>query len=404
MLEDATKRFFMPCTVSLHRVFLASPGDVDEERSIVSNVIMELNKTIASAQGIVLELIRWETDTFPNFGTDAQDVINSQIEQNYDVFIGILWSRFGTATSRASSGTEEEFLSAFHRWKQNLEAVTIMLYFKDSPIQPSRMDPDQIVKVLAFKKATSAQGGLHHSFNDANDFERALRVHLSGYMKSLASRSLPVEVNATEIATLTETSQENEADKELGYFEHLQRFENSMEILNQFAKDLSEFLVFFSLRIQARTKEVGEIASLRKLTGKLDTKSSLTSSNKTADDLLNFGKSLEAHTKVFSEAYKKAIDSFQHVYSISKDFTRDAPEDTEAAEKAISSLISSIEYAHSECVKLQSTLMSMPRMSSRLNKAKRTSVEALANLLNEFVTFMDLFRMVKEMFSDLQAS
>ena len=42
-------------------------------------------------------------------GSDPQQIINSQVSDEYDIFIGILWTRFGTPTERAGSGTEEEF-------------------------------------------------------------------------------------------------------------------------------------------------------------------------------------------------------------------------------------------------------------------------------------------------------
>jgi hypothetical protein len=143
---------FMPRTAEIYQIFIASPSDVEEERNLTKSVIDELNKTIASDHNIVLELLRWETDSFPNFGDDPQDVINSQIGQNCDVFVGILWSRFGTPTNRASSGTEEEFLNVFQRWRRDPKSVTIMFYFKDAPIEPSKINLEQISKVIEFKK------------------------------------------------------------------------------------------------------------------------------------------------------------------------------------------------------------------------------------------------------------
>src|SRR5690349_22389526 len=89
-------------------VFVASPNDVREERDRIQRVVEEFNLGIAKAQGLILELIRWETHAWPDIGDDAQDVINRQIPIP-DIFIGILWKRFGTPTKRADSGTQEEF-------------------------------------------------------------------------------------------------------------------------------------------------------------------------------------------------------------------------------------------------------------------------------------------------------
>src|SRR5438309_1896456 len=98
----------MAKTVTKLVVFAASPGDVSRERDLLDTVAAELNKTLCPPLGIHLELVKWETDSFPGVASDAQALINQQIPP-YDIFIGIMWKRFGTPTGRAGSGTEEEF-------------------------------------------------------------------------------------------------------------------------------------------------------------------------------------------------------------------------------------------------------------------------------------------------------
>ena len=62
-------------------VFLASPGDVPNERRYVQEVVDELNRTVASARGIVLQVVSWENDAFPGYGMDAQALLNVQIAE-----------------------------------------------------------------------------------------------------------------------------------------------------------------------------------------------------------------------------------------------------------------------------------------------------------------------------------
>ncbi|NAR65199.1 hypothetical protein GPS57_15750 [Acinetobacter haemolyticus] len=89
----------MPQQHIVLNVFLASPSDVAYERDVIQNIINELNKTWSKNLNLRLELLRWETDVIPNFGEYSQDVINQQIGNNYDIFIGLLWSRFGMPTA-----------------------------------------------------------------------------------------------------------------------------------------------------------------------------------------------------------------------------------------------------------------------------------------------------------------
>ena len=72
------------------RIFLGSPRDLNYERDAFPNIIQRLNKAIDGLKGIVLEPVMWETDTWPGFGLDAQEVIDEQIG-TYDIFIGIMW-------------------------------------------------------------------------------------------------------------------------------------------------------------------------------------------------------------------------------------------------------------------------------------------------------------------------
>ena len=59
-----------------------------------------------------LEAVRWESHCNPGVGSNVQSVINEQIGPT-DIYVGIMWKRFGTPTGRAGSGTEEEFKAAY---------------------------------------------------------------------------------------------------------------------------------------------------------------------------------------------------------------------------------------------------------------------------------------------------
>lgn len=155
-------------------IFVASPGDVQPERDRLKIVVDELNNDVAGKLNLVLELITWQTHTYPGMGQDAQDVINKQIKPT-DIFIGIMWKRFGTPTKRAASGTVEEFQSARDLWEKN-PRTHIMFYFnrKDVPIE----DFTQVGKVQAFRKSLS-KSALIADYKGVKDFERKVRSHLT---------------------------------------------------------------------------------------------------------------------------------------------------------------------------------------------------------------------------------
>lgn len=169
----------MPRKEVVLSVFIASPQDVEEERNRIEDVIREFNQTWTREFGLRLEPVKWETHTHPDFGADAQAVINKQISQDYDFFIGIMWCSSGTPTARAASGTIEEFQLAKQRYDRDPKSVKIMVYFKDAPVPPSDIDPKQIHTIADFRSSLGKEGAFYWKFDSSDDFEELVRRHLN---------------------------------------------------------------------------------------------------------------------------------------------------------------------------------------------------------------------------------
>ncbi len=169
----------MPRQPKLLRIFVASPSDVAEERTRLESIVDEINKTISSSSGTQLELVKRETDVVPGIGAYPQDVINQQVGDNIDIFIGILWKKFGTPTTVALSGTEEEFNRAYEKHTMNPGSIRIMFYFNESPINPYDIDSEQFELVKGFRNNLGGKGILWDTYRDLNEFEKKLRMHLN---------------------------------------------------------------------------------------------------------------------------------------------------------------------------------------------------------------------------------
>jgi formylglycine-generating enzyme required for sulfatase activity len=152
---------------------------VSDERQRLAKVVDHLRTHVASAHRLDLELVRWETHVRPGAGADAQAVINPQIGA-YDLFIGILWNRFGTSTKRAESGTREEFDQAYARWQKDSSSLEIWVYFSQQPYTFNKPEEsEQKTKVLAFQKELQEKKGLLvWLYKDPPDFEEQVRGHM----------------------------------------------------------------------------------------------------------------------------------------------------------------------------------------------------------------------------------
>jgi hypothetical protein len=162
------------------RIFIASPGDVHQERDIVSIVVEELRRILRDIfqYEIELETMRWETHSWPDIGEDPQDVINQQIGE-FDLLVGIMWKRFGTPTKRALSGTGEEFNRAYEYYKA-YQRPRIMFYFRTTPFYTTDLEEiDQFNRVIQFRhKLETELGTFFWQYNDTLEFERSVREHL----------------------------------------------------------------------------------------------------------------------------------------------------------------------------------------------------------------------------------
>lgn len=128
--------------------FLASPGDLQEERNIVRESVERLNKVIGRELNWQIELLGWE-DTLPGYAR-PQSIINRDVEA-CELFLGILWRRWGQPTGEYESGFEEEFVRASSRHNTDGKPE-IWLFFKEVDIENIKDPGEQLSKVLKFKE------------------------------------------------------------------------------------------------------------------------------------------------------------------------------------------------------------------------------------------------------------
>lgn len=162
------------------QILIASPGDVQEEREVISEVIYEWNYVNSRERSVVLLPLRWETHAFPELGSAPQSVINRQVVDSCDMAIAVFWKRLGTPTSEADSGTAEEIARVGNAGKP------VMLYFSSRPVDPGTLDVDELVRLRKFKKAKYPEGLIEH-YSSVNEFREKLQKQLAMKVRELIS-------------------------------------------------------------------------------------------------------------------------------------------------------------------------------------------------------------------------
>ena len=177
-------------SISQIRIFLASPGDVADERRKVKEIVAELNRTVARDKGVTLEVITWEEDTYAAIGGDPQNVINKQIADmaTFDLFVGIMWNRIGTPTPRAESGTIEEYQLAVRAHEEHHQPE-ILFYFNLAPKSfDTREEVEQKAKVLDFRD-NLRETGLPKNYNDSSAFSAIFRHDLNLWLTKATAKT-----------------------------------------------------------------------------------------------------------------------------------------------------------------------------------------------------------------------
>ncbi len=161
---------------SIVKIFLASPGDLVEERRAAKRIVEEENRNHANALGFQMDLVGWE-DTVAQHGR-AQEIINRDLDQ-CDYFVGVVWKRWGTPPGPVGTSYTSGFEEEYERSQSRFDATNrprISLLFKAISDDDIRDAGPQLRQVLEFKRRfTEDYRGAYQTFGDLRDFEERFR-------------------------------------------------------------------------------------------------------------------------------------------------------------------------------------------------------------------------------------
>jgi hypothetical protein len=381
----------MAKTLTSLQVMVAYPDDVAEERDVLGDVIDELNLTWSHTLGLQLELVDWKTHSWPNFGSDAQAIINEEIGDDYDIFIGIMWTRFGEPTPRAQSGTAEEFDRALRRFKDWPDQLRIMFYFKSAgPTSLSDLDPEQLTLIRELKTRVDAEGGLYSEFANTNQFKSQVRMHLSKQVQEWGktwgpSSTSPLVTNRISSNELPSEATVRTDILEEGFLDLLERsqegFEDVAEILGKMTVDMQNSTVI----MQQRTQEMSDLAK-----SNADLKQRKKAINDTATDMDQYSSLLEQDVPRYSKALTTALDSLSRAMSIWSEDQMEGADEARLAFNEIRKIKDSLGEYLKSVVATRANVSAFPRVTSVFNRAKRRMISVFDSLIAEIQRGHDL--------------
>lgn len=167
------------------RVFMASPGDLTDERETIGHVEQRINATF-DRLNVRVRITGWE-QVSPELGR-PQELINPLVH-DCDIFVGLLNRRWGSETGLYSSGFEEEFAVALAR-RADGPNPAIGMFFADIPAEALADPGPQLQSVLDFQKRVREEHvGLYRTFRNGDHLAFEILGFLTSHLVSVAEEA-----------------------------------------------------------------------------------------------------------------------------------------------------------------------------------------------------------------------
>lgn len=374
--------------IKKYDVFISSPSDVAVERDIVQEAIEQINQINGSREGFLLNPISWEKDVSSQIGSHPQKIINEQIGDEYDIFVGILCSRFGQETESYNSGTEEEFFRAYERYDSAKKIPEILFYFKDPRRSELPIDPEHLLKVSKFKKKIGSLG-IYEDFDSPETLKtkviKALVKALDRLKKNVPtiSSSHDMEEKSSSPPVDSAVIKISEFDEDIGImdltemvFSAFEGFNDNLETIGTATEKLGE-------RMEARSEDLKKLQP----TGdtRKDQKNAKAILEKVAAEMQRYCHTLDQSIPNARREFSSALHCMEHAVIISHQDGISDKDEVKNLVDELKKLRPILSDVHKQTSDFRDGVSDFPRMTSKMNQAKRRTVFFINKLL-EFLS------------------
>ena len=370
----------MPRNETILSIFVASPSDVAEERNRVDEVVERINASMARRRRIRFEVLRWERDVSPDFAENGQSVINSQIPQDFDIFVGIVWHTIGTSTERHESGTIEEFELAKKRHDEDTSSVRLMLYFKESPpLSLSEIDPSQLKGVREFKTRIKDKGGFYASFHTPEDFSNKLWMDLT---RCIDDWSAEGNGEAEEVQNRRDDG-DSEAELDEGFLDLVEEFEEEMSALNVVVENMAEAMSDMGNGVTDQASEIGKIAvNMKEPISTIEKQRLRTQVKKITRIVSETLDQFVGRTKPNLSLYRKHLDGGLNAFLKALPLHIEMGVDITKQKEEVANILQAMDGMLSSIESLHESMRSVPRITTSFAQSRREVLRVLKEIIS----------------------
>lgn len=378
--------------IQLIKLFISCPGDIKDEKDSIRLIVEEVNKTTGKQNSYIVECLNWTIDTYTQIGEDPQDVINRQLETEYDILVALLWQRLGTPTKRDKSGTVEEINRAIAA-----KTKEVLVYFKTTPPENLNLiDTEQLNKVNLFKGELTEKGLLYKEFNTIENFESLFRINIINLINDrLLAKNIDTisisEVSNNDryayISGIIDEVEQNVQDREydLDVFALVEQLMSSQGILISSLDSISNSIADLTLKMNNRTRELNTFNNIRDVRLRMQKTQIIV--NLFAAELSEFNGRISQETPGFSDNFLSLVP----IYSKILLFASNSESEEDAVLKdSLVNLRKNVHEATTKCAEFLEQIVKWPSMTPRFNKSKRQTEEVLKNLTKHMLEGLKL--------------
>jgi len=156
------------------KIFLASSGELKEEREKIALFIAQENKILVKEE-LFLELVVWEYLLHSFTNERIQNYFNEEMIK-CDIVIALFYKQVGQFT-------KEEFDLAYDNFKKGNQIKNIFVFFKDDHISISEVSED-LLEVIKFKREIENFKQIYNTFDSIESLINKIKKQLDLILKN----------------------------------------------------------------------------------------------------------------------------------------------------------------------------------------------------------------------------
>lgn len=355
-------------------IFVSCPSDLSPEKKAILNVVDEVNRTLRASQEIQFEVWDWARDAMPGIAGTSQEQIDKQIPE-HDVYLGMMWKRFGAPTEGSGSGTEHEFNNSRKSHLEKRQPSHVIFAFKTAIDSLAELDAAEFAKIDSFKKRLADDGLLYIPFKSQVELEKVLQMNLIKIALSWKpEESAPSDTHkeTQPVTELTVVSDEDYAD-ELGLLDLQETIEDSAREAGEQITSIGAALSDMGDSLRERT---AELEAAKDEAGKVPVKIAKALINRAADDMERFARMARPMLDNAENNFARSLDAVLKLIALQgTTMTEEEKDELESLSDSLSELGESVLTADAQMLELATVVIGLPKLSVRFNKGRKQMLD-----------------------------